>query len=115
MNIERITDDGKMSIGETAADIRHHKKTVALARIKRGDGHKIWQLDLKTGVITQAEITWSATISGGKHGKVNRQPDCLYCSALNHKNAYKAFRRMVDKIVEMEAKRIIESNPKEVS
>ena len=50
-------------------------------------GHKLWMLNLKTLEMNQISRDY---VKENGHEK-----DCLYCSALNEKNAIKHFSRMV--------------------
>lgn len=62
-------------------------------------GHKVWELNIKEGLIREAKIE-EVTVQLGKLGPVKRskviQKDgCLYCSALNANNADKRFMKML--------------------
>lgn len=50
-------------------------------------GHKLWMLNLKTLEMNQISQEYINTYGHEK--------DCIYCSALNEKNAIKHFSRMV--------------------
>ena len=54
---------------------------------------KIWQLELATGIITEV-VTRFENEKGSM--KIVRKDGCLYCSAINAKNADKKFIKMVN-------------------
>lgn len=61
-------------------------------------GHKMWELDVNTKEIKEAEVNRFVIV--GKDGKdkkkarVQIKKDCLYMPALNLKNAEKRFKKM---------------------
>lgn len=59
-----------------------------------GDGHKIYELNLVTLEMDEIEAETYET-EDGKMRKVVKKKDCLYCTALNEKNAIKRFSKMV--------------------
>lgn len=66
-------------------------------------GHKVWELDLLTGIIWEAEYTEEAVdfkdaAKGmiSTHKNIVMKKDCYYCSALNLKNAQKKFIKAVN-------------------
>ena len=66
---------------------------MVVASWKKQRGHKVWELDVKAKV----EETRVKLKAGGyevRH-KVVRRSGCLYCSALNAKNADKKFMKML--------------------
>jgi hypothetical protein len=57
-------------------------------------GHKLWELEVETGVIIPATYDSDLSVTGNK--KLTIKPGCLYTAALNKKNAFKHFLRMVN-------------------
>lgn len=57
-------------------------------------GHKLWELQVETGDITIATYDDDLAVSGKK--KLTIKPNCLYTAALNKKNAFKHFLKMVN-------------------
>jgi hypothetical protein len=89
--LEHIPQDAKKSM-----EIRQvlSEKTVQEHRVQ--PGHKFWELDLETKLITEAKVeTISATMGGGTRKKVIQRPNCLYVSALNARNADKKFLKAI--------------------
>ena len=89
----KIQDKGK------AVDQRQVESSVVVASWKKQRGHKVWELDVKAGVIVEAKVeeTRVKLNAGGyevRH-KVLRRAGCLYCSALNAKNADRKFLKML--------------------
>lgn len=74
-----------------------------LGQMKPHNGHTCYQLNLETGLITEAEfesvsVGYTGTKQGTNvHKKIIVKDKCLYASALNPKNAIKHFRRMLAK------------------
>jgi hypothetical protein len=85
---------------EVVKEIPVEKKMVFVGSIIPGDGHKIWEWDSNTNVISLAEFEAHVTLGGGSKSRVITKDGCLYCSALNRKNAEKQFRRKVVAIME---------------
>lgn len=58
-------------------------------------GQKLWELNIKTKMITEVkEFETAATIKGGVHKKLVIKENCLYAVALNLKNAERHFLKM---------------------
>lgn len=81
-------------------EVNKHQKLVGKIRTQRG--HKIFQLDLNSKEITEAEIiTSDPVLLPNRTTKTNKRldikPSHLYCSALNQKNACKHFYKMLEK------------------
>lgn len=53
-------------------------------------GHTIFKFEVETGYIMAADVV---------DGVVVKEPGCLYCSALNLKNADRHFSRAVKKVL----------------
>lgn len=62
---------------------------------KKMPGHRVWELDLETKLISEATSEVTATLDGGVRHKVIQRPGRLYCSALNAANADKKFMKML--------------------
>jgi hypothetical protein len=59
-------------------------------------GHTCYQFNLITKKITLAVFETTTSNLSGKNGrKLIVQPDCIYCTALNPKNAIKRFFKML--------------------
>ena len=77
------------------------KKSYKGARDKKvatyvpGDGHKIYQLNIKTLDMDEVDPQTYKTEDGVMR-KVVKEKDCIYCTALNEKNAIKKFSNMVN-------------------
>lgn len=78
------------------------KEIVHVGRIKRGDGHKIWQLNLKTQELTEAEFNEEVVdfTTGAVKRKIIIKEDHWYESALNRQNAFRKFNNRAKKIVQ---------------
>ena len=79
--------------------VKPYETQQAVNSLKKAPGHKIWELDLVTGFIGEAEVR-EVVGKIGLHGtakvhNVIKKPNCLYCSALNAKNADKHFLRAI--------------------
>lgn len=92
-----------------AAEHRQVRPNKYVASMNPHPGHRIWEFDLATGEIAEAKIDATnvqilnkpavpaghvkiiGTGSTVLHKKVTKRPNCLYCSALNKKNALKKF------------------------
>jgi hypothetical protein len=75
------------------------KKFITSLRPK--PGQTVYQLDLTTMVITEAVFENEAVVvtrlGGQKKKDVSIQDHCIYCAALNFKNADKRFHKMLGK------------------
>lgn len=64
-------------------------------------GQKTYQLNLRTSVITEAEYDKEFVSLTGVAGNVRKQvimqEDCIYCVAINFKNADRKFHKMLGK------------------
>src|SRR5690606_990954 len=78
---------------------QHPEKNNYLGSIRPHPGHTLFELDLGTGDIKPAEIEATVELDQNmKHitrKKVVKRSNCLYCMALNKKNAMKKFLKMV--------------------
>lgn len=109
---DNIPQDNKVM----AAEQRQVNENKYVASIRPHNGHSVFEFDLSTGAIELAKIEsvtnelnmeatvpkgYTKVISQGKttvHKKVVQRPNCLYCSALNLKNALKRFIPMYAKL-----------------
>ena len=71
-------------------DVRDKK----IMSIMRKDGHKIYELNCSTFDMTEIEAQEYST-EEGTFKRYEAKDNCLYCSALNEKNAIKQFNKMV--------------------
>ncbi len=73
-----------------------------ITSIRPKNGHKLWELDMNTGKITEVDIRKiNFNMSAGALvKKAILQPHCLYWPALNIKNAQKGFKRMIKKMLD---------------
>ena len=90
---DKIQDKAKV------VDQRQVESSVVVASWKKQRGHKVWELDVKAGEMVEVKVeeTRVKLKAGGyevRH-KVVRRAGCLYCSALNAKNADKKFMKML--------------------
>lgn len=75
------------------------KATNHVGFIKPHAGHTCFEINVKTGAISPAKFEESTmTFAPNGNGMVRRkvviQPDCLYVSALNKKNAIKKLQKL---------------------
>lgn len=66
-------------------------------------GHKVFEIDLKTGIIYFAKVIETVEIKNGKpvnKRRVDMKENCYYVNALNVKNAKKVFNREMEKLKE---------------
>lgn len=98
----------------TTADIRQVRaEQYMVAQMSPHPGHKVWEFDLQTGQINEPkydriEAKLEPVAMPGKismraqtHKKVIQRDNCLYCSALNKKNAIKKFVPMYERLVQL--------------
>jgi hypothetical protein len=78
-------------------EVRKEKKY--LGTLHPHTGHKIWQIDLSTKEIAEAEFEKEDHILTARgvnsRKRILVKPHHLYCSALNRKNALKKFVKMI--------------------
>jgi len=90
---DKIQDKAKV------VDQRQVEKSVKVQSLVPKPGHRVWELDLGEKVIREAEIVRvdaKPGVMGVKVVKrVNMRPGCIYCTALNAKNADKRFMKML--------------------
>lgn len=90
------TQDNKV----IAAEQRQVKTERHIASLRAYPGHRVFQFNLATGEVTQAKIdSVTATFNGGTSKKVTQLPNCLYCTALNKRNAIKKLVPMYQRLV----------------
>lgn len=91
---------------------QHAQKQIKKGRRYKGryvlkDGHKVFELDLTTGVIVEAtyEVTknvdFDEVLKGTERKPVRvlvERENCLYMPALNKKNAQKKFKKIFDSV-----------------
>lgn len=89
---------------EIKAVVRQIEEKQDQNRLPLRPGHKVWELNIKEGLIREAEIeeevvkitnhpdfgTMSKVIK-----RVKKKPGCLYETALNHKSADKKFMKAI--------------------
>jgi len=77
------------------------KKKSLIGHSKFHKGHKVFEIDLKTGIIYFAKVIETVEIKNGKavnKRRVDMKENCYYVNALNVKNAKKVFNREIQKI-----------------
>lgn len=89
-----------------SAEQRQVKTEKRVTQLIIHPGHTCWEFDLATGLIEPAKVE---TVTAVPHAhaksvhnivsKIMQRQDCLYCSALNKKNALKRFVKMYDALV----------------
>lgn len=89
-----------------AAEQRQAKTEQRLVgRIKPHPGHTVWEFNLETGEIQEAQFKSVSVESFAPHKQntvrktIEPKGNCLYCSALNKKNAIRKFVPMYDSLV----------------
>lgn len=96
----------KETINPDKMDIRPTvpvKKQKYLATLRPKPGQKLFRLNLDTAEIDAPglETSVSFSVSGGKpkkESKLQVEKNCLYCVALNKKNAEKKFIKMLESL-----------------
>lgn len=82
-------------------NIKPVKKTKCIKSFAPKPGQKMFQLDLSTMIITEAKLTNEkivvTKIGGHVKRDIVRNENCIYCAALNSKNADKRFHKMLGK------------------
>lgn len=86
---------------ELVAEQNKHNELKFLGSKKIIRGHKVFSMNTKTLVISEAkmvakkEINWQDAEKGVVRSEVVIEPDCIYLSALNHKNARRKFFKLI--------------------
>lgn len=87
---------------EIVEEVKKHKKPIF--QFKHHNGLKVYELDLKTGEIFEAEFEEGAikfetfngiNIDPGLVKKVITKENCIYVQAINVKNAKRKFTKMI--------------------
>ena len=77
------------------------KEISRVGSVRRLPGLKLYEYDLTTGEIREADVQTEATLKldgpVGRSGKVDAKELCLYVQALNRENAARKFRDMIRK------------------
>ena len=77
------------------------KEISRIGSVRRLPGLKLYEYDLTTGEIREADVQTEATLKFdgpvGRTGKVDAKELCLYVQALNRENAARKFRDMIRK------------------
>lgn len=77
------------------------KEISRVGSVRRLPGLKLYEYDLTTGEIREADVQTDATLKldgpVGRTGKVDAKDLCLYVQALNRENAARKFREMIRK------------------
>jgi hypothetical protein len=107
-----LVRDDKATTAETR-QVRAEQFMVA--QMSPHPGHKVWEFDLETGEINEPKYeridaklepvaihskARPVTMTANTHKKVIQRADCLYCSALNKKNAIKKFVPMYEALIQ---------------
>ena len=75
------------------------KEISRVGSVRRLPGLKLYEYDLTTGEIREADVQTEATLKlegpVGRTGKVYARELCLYVQALNRENAARKFREMI--------------------
>ena len=75
------------------------KEISRIGSVRRLPGLKLYEYDLTTGEIREADVQTDATLKlddpVGRTGKVDAKELCLYVQALNRENAARKFREMI--------------------
>lgn len=73
------------------------KEQKFIGTLKPHKGHRCYELNIKTGEFGEAEFDTEAVVYGTQHvkRKLVTKENCIYCTALNEKNALKHFRKML--------------------
>jgi hypothetical protein len=88
-----------MAAQEIQAPMQHESRKEYIGSFHPHNGQKVWQMCKATGEITEAEYNDTAVILNGVQvlspytvvNKIIIKPGCLYCVAINKKNAFKQF------------------------
>lgn len=75
------------------------KELSRIGSVRRLPGLKLYEYDLTTGEVREADVQTEATLKlegpVGRTGKVDARELCLYVQALNRENAARKFREMI--------------------
>ena len=75
------------------------KELSRIGSVRRLPGLKLFEYDLTTGEVREADVQTEATLKlegpVGRTGKVDARELCLYVQALNRENAARKFREMI--------------------
>ncbi len=75
------------------------KEISRVGSVRRLPGLKLYEYDLTTGEISEADVQTEATLKlegpVGRTGRVDAKELCLYVQALNRENAARKFRDMI--------------------
>lgn len=87
---------------EIHADQQQEKKMQFIGSTNLQAGHKLWELDVFSGEIKEADFDTSEVVVDFEENrtigrkKLIMKQGCLYAGALNKKNAFKKFQKMVN-------------------
>ena len=99
LNIQEVKED-KIEIVKQQV---HELKKVFEGTFKPQKGHTLFELNLELGTIVVAEfdevpaLDFNEAVKGKitSQKKITKKPNCVYVSALNKKNALKAFKKRI--------------------
>lgn len=82
------------------AEIREIPKSkILLAQIKPKKGQFVWQFNMRTKeLVRKTAYETHVNLNGAVNKKIEREPDCLYCAAINRENAAKKIMRLLDEL-----------------
>jgi len=88
---------GSFLIYKTIKSKRSYKseRDKRIMNLVPGDGHKTYELNMSTLDMDEVEAEDYTTKEGEKFKRIITKDNCLYCTALNEKNAIKKFSTMV--------------------
>ena len=91
--------DPQVSIAPEELVSEQRKEFSRVGTVRRLPGLTLFEMDLTTGEIREADVETEATIRldgpVGRTGKVDARSLCLYVQALNKENAARKFRAMM--------------------
>lgn len=91
-----IKEEVKMHV-----ETQQEKQKTHLGSFKKHPGHTIWQINLRTQVISEVEFTEEyATMDGDITRNILRKEYHWYCSALNKTSAFNKFNKMAKFAIE---------------
>ena len=94
-----VPEDTLNNIAEQVAPIKKQKRL--LGKIIPMPGHRVFQLDISTGQVTEAEYENDIEITLGRViKKIKHRPYCIYQSALNLENAKKKSLKIIESELE---------------
>jgi hypothetical protein len=92
-------EDSLNDLTEQTIPVKKQEKL--LGTLRPMNGHRVFQLDISTGEVTEAEYENEVMINMGRViKKIKHRPFCIYQCALNLENAKRKFLKIVQSELE---------------